>query len=98
MADGRKNNGGARKGAGRKPKAEEDKAKALSVKAIVNEFGSEEKAFEHMANMAKTDKRKSYDYFKLLIEYAYGKPKENLNINPDNDFNIPVTTFFGVED
>lgn len=88
--------GGARKGAGRPRKDVEDKAKRLSIQAIIKEFGSEEEAFEHLAHKAKTDGKKSYEYFKLLIEYAYGKPTENMNINPDNDFEIPVTTFFGL--
>ena len=96
--DNRINNGGARKGAGRKPKDEEEKAKQLSIKALIFEFGSTEDAFKHAAERAKNDKRRSYEYFRLLIEHAYGKPKESLNINPDNDFHIPLTTFFSTDD
>ena len=97
MPDGRKNNGGARPGAGRPRKDVEDKAKALSIKALVKEFGSEEEAFNHCARKAKDpDERKSFEYFRLIIERAYGKPKENININPDNDFNVPITSFFGL--
>ncbi len=73
--------GGARKGAGRKTKDEEEKAQRLSVKALVNVFGSEEKAMEHAATMSQSDDKNSFQYFKLLIEYAYGKPKETKDVN-----------------
>lgn len=82
--------GGARQGAGRKPKDEEEKAKRLSIKALVSVYGSEGKALEHAASMSQSDDKNSFQYFKLLIEYAYGKPKEtqNLNIEMQPIFNI----------
>jgi hypothetical protein len=81
--------GGKREGAGRPPKDEENKAKRLSVNALIAEFGSEEEALIHCARMAKEGDKQSYNYFKLLIEYAYGKPKETVsNIHNFTDFNL----------
>ncbi|MCW5516153.1 hypothetical protein [Muriicola sp. Z0-33] len=79
MPDGRSNNGGhSTKGyAGRKPKADEDRIRGLSINALQEVFGSEEKAFEHIASMA----RESFPHLKLLLEYAYGKPMESKQIN-----------------
>ncbi|SHI74417.1 hypothetical protein [Algibacter luteus] len=77
--DGRKNNGGhSTKGyAGRKPKEDENRIRGLSINALETIYGSEEAAFEHIAEQAKD----SFPHLKLLIEYAYGKPKETKNIN-----------------
>lgn len=71
--DGRKNNGGhSTKGyAGRKPKEDENRIRTLSINALETIYGSEEKAFEHIAEQAK----ESFAHLKLLIEYAYGKPR-----------------------
>ncbi len=70
--DGRKNNGGARVGAGRKAKTEEEKVKKLSTNAIVKIYGSEQAFFEKLAEMAMSE----FPALKLLMEYAYGKPTE----------------------
>lgn len=70
------NHGGIREGAGRKSKADEYRIKDLSIDALNEVFGSEEKAFEHIASKAK----ESFPHLKLLLEYAYGKPKENKNL------------------
>lgn len=72
--------GGARKGAGRKRKDEENKAKELTIKALVDQFGSEEEAFSFAAKQIKDGDKNGFNYFKLLIEYAYGKPKESLDL------------------
>lgn len=68
--------GGYRKGAGRKTKAEEDKVKTISIKALTSVFGSEEKAMMFIAKEAKT----SFQHLKMIIEYAYGKPSEKVDV------------------
>ncbi len=68
--------GGKREGAGRKPKADEDRIRTLSINSLVSTFGSEEKAFEHIAELSK----ESFPHLKLLMEYAYGKPKDSKQI------------------
>ena len=73
--------GGARPGAGRPRKDEEDRAKRLTIAALVKQFGGEEEAFEHAALMAATDEKDGYRYFRLLVEYAYGKPREKKDVN-----------------
>ena len=72
--DGRKNNGGhSTKGyAGRPPKEDEDRIRGLCISAMESIYGSEEKAFEHIADLS----RESFPHLKLLLEYAYGKPKD----------------------
>ena len=86
MADGRKNNGG-HKTAGRKPKAEEEKIKKLSIKAMNEIYGSEEKFFRHGFEKA----QESYPYYRLMMEYTYGKPKERKEIKVEEDDNTNFT-------
>ena len=88
MADGRKNNGakkGENRGAGRKSKDEENRIRGLSIGALTEVFGSEEEAMKSLAEQAK----ESFPHFKLLLEYAYGKPVQTIDQN---------TTFNGVID
>ena len=73
-------NGGVRAGAGRKSKADEDRIKTLSVNALTSVFGSEEGAFKHLASRAMDDGKEAFPYLKLLLEYAYGKPKETIDM------------------
>jgi len=72
--DKRKNNGGSRTGAGRKPKVEEAKVLELTQKAIIDSFGSEDALWKSISDKAPGDFR----YMKLLIEYRFGKPKETV--------------------
>jgi hypothetical protein len=89
LADGRKNNGGhSTKGAaGRPSKSDEEKVVRLALGAMTKVFGSPEKCFEHTANEAQT----SYHHLKLLLEYAFGKPKEKLDVTTDGErISIPI--------
>lgn len=86
--DGRVNNGGARKGAGRKPKAEEEKIRKLGLDAITEVYGSLQDYYIHIAKESKD----SFPHLKLLQEYVFGKPKEtieqvnhNLNREPTKE-------------
>ncbi len=72
--DGR---GGAREGAGRKPKAEEEKIKRLGIAAIEKVYGSVEQYYEHIAR----ESVESFPHLKLLQEYIYGKPRETKDVN-----------------
>lgn len=86
MSDGR---GGARKGAGRPKKADEDRVRSFAIKAITETFGSEEAAWKHLASKAMEDNKEAYSYFKMLLEYTYGKPTDNKNVDLTmSDFNI----------
>jgi hypothetical protein len=68
--------GGNRDGAGRKPKDKEDRIRDLSINALNEIFGSEQAAINHIAEQAKS----SFPHLKLLLEYAYGKPKDTIEI------------------
>lgn len=74
--------GGARPNAGRKSKLDEEKTKKLALNAIIKEFGSEEAAWQDMAKKAKEG---SYKHNEFLFSYAYGKPKENVDITTQGE-------------
>jgi len=67
-------NGGARKGAGRKSKADEDKVRNLAVQSIVSTYGSEEEGFAALLQSGEAS------LVKFVYEHAFGKPKEKLDI------------------
>jgi len=84
MADGRKNNGGARKGAGRPSKAKELKVQKLGLDAIIETYGSVEDYYKFIAKEAKD----SFAHLKLLHEYVFGKAPDivhNINENYNTD-------------
>ena len=81
MADGRKNNGGAREGAGRKSKAEEDKAKDL-IKAALKELYNKDKDDDNIIQFLKDFSQSSRGQ-QFIAEHLLGKPKENLNLTGD---------------
>jgi len=62
--------GGARPGAGRKPKVEEDRVRELAVSAIVKKYGSEEAGFLALLDSGEAS------LIKFAYEHAFGKPKE----------------------
>lgn len=71
------NRGGKRKGAGRKPKAEEDKIRGLCLAAMEEVYGSEEGAWLYIARKSQD----SFPHLRLMMEYMYGKPKERQEIS-----------------
>lgn len=100
--DGRKNNGRKRGEKVNKPvkkvtatpgainKAKKDRVHIYALNAMSKVFGSEEAAWESLAEKAKD----SFPHLKLLFEYKYGKPedvglnegKPKVNINIKNLF------------
>lgn len=82
--DGRANNGGARKGAGRKTKAKEEQVRRLGIEAIEKVYGSVEDYYEHIAKESKS----SFPHLKLLQEYVFGKPKEVIQIEGEENDDI----------
>ena len=76
-----KDNGGARKGAGRKPKAEEQKL-------IEKLTPLEDAGYKALKNALEDEQGWAV---KLFFEYMYGKPKQVIDSNNThtiNDFNI----------
>jgi len=80
--DERKNNGGARKGAGRKPKVEELKF----IEKLDNIIDSED-AIKKLSELIKDS---NFNALKLYIEYRFGKPKEVIE-NINHNFNQDLT-------
>lgn len=68
--DKRKNNGGKREGAGRKPKADEQKLIERLTPMSDKAYKALEDAVEDGQNWA----------VKMWFEYMYGKPKEKLEV------------------
>ncbi len=82
--DKRINNGGARKGAGRKRKAAEQKL-------IENLTPMNEKALKSLESGI--DKKEQWAV-KLFFEYFYGKPQQRVDVTTnDESLNVPLITF-----
>lgn len=78
MTDGRKNNGGARKGAGRKPKADEIK--------LIEKLDKHINQDDVILIMKGLIEQGNTQVLKMYMEYRFGKPKEvveNINRNYD---------------
>lgn len=76
--------GGPRKGAGRKPKADE-----IRLIETIKESVSDTDFGEIWAKIADSAKKGSPAHIKLLFEYFYGKPKETIQHElPDNEITI----------
>lgn len=79
------NRGGARPNSGRKPKDEENRIRDLMMPYSLD-------AVQCLANIVVSEKSKDADKIsasKIIIEYAYGKPKERV----ENDINITGVDF-----
>jgi hypothetical protein len=67
-------NGGARPGAGRPTKADEDRVRTIALSAAVKIHGSEEAAFEFLFNHTEPS------LIKFAYEHAFGKPRERQDV------------------
>ena len=86
--DKRINNGGARKGAGRKSKAAEQKL-------IENLTPMNSMALE---SLQKGLEKKEQWAVKLFFEYFYGKPQQRVDVTSNEEtLNMPVITFVETE-
>lgn len=83
MADGRKSNGGARKGAGRKSIHEEIAARDIAIEAIIDVYGSLEDGMKALLASPEPSLRK------FVFEHAFGKPMEKVQHSGDPD--APIT-------
>ena len=83
--DGRKSNGGVRKGAGRPKKVEEEKLIEKLDSLIDND--------EVIKTLGKKIKEGSDRAMSLYFGYRYGKPKEMQQIDVNTKVNIPVIDF-----
>ena len=80
--DKRINNGGARKGAGRKPKVDE----LAFIEKLDNIINSDE-AIKKLKDLISED---NFPALKLYMEYRFGKPKETVQ-NINHNFNEELT-------
>jgi hypothetical protein len=88
IMDKRINNGGARQGAGRKGKAEEQKL-------IENLTPMNSMALE---SLEKGLEKKEQWAVKLFFEYFYGKPQQRVDVTSnDESINMPLINFVDTE-
>ncbi len=88
IMDKRINNGGARKGAGRKPKADEQKL-------IENLTPMNALALE---SLQKGLEKKEQWAVKLFFEYFYGKPQQRVDVTTNEEsLNMPIINFVKTE-
>ena len=86
--DKRTNNGGARKGAGRKSKSEEQKL--IENLTPMNSMA--------LASLEKGLEKKEQWAVKLFFEYFYGKPQQRVDVTSNEEtLNMPVITFVDTE-
>lgn len=70
-----KGHGGARPGAGRKAKVDENKTRDLAIEAIKGKYGEEMAGFQALLNSQEPS------LIKWVFEHAYGKPKERIELD-----------------
>jgi hypothetical protein len=86
--DNRANNGGKREGAGRKPKAEEQKL--IESLTPMNSIA--------LNALKECVKDKQGWAVKLYFEYFYGKPQQKVDVTTnDESLNVPLINFINSE-
>ena len=86
--DKRANNGGARKGAGRKSKAAEQKL--IENLTPMNDMA--------LQSLEKGLEKKEQWAVKLFFEYFYGKPQQRVDVTSnDESINMPLINFVDTE-
>lgn len=91
--DGRRNNGGNSTKTTGPDKRKNEYKKALEQAAGVEEV-VEVLQMLHKKSIEKQDVKAA----QLFLAYYLGRPEQSVNINPDNDFHIPLIQFLGVKD
>ncbi len=71
--------GGKREGAGRKPKADEEKVRNLAIAAIETTHGSLENGFAKLLQSGEAS------LIKFVWEHAVGKPRERMDIDVEGN-------------
>lgn len=85
--DNRANNGGAREGAGRKPKS--DEIKLIESLSPLDDIA--------LIKLKEGVEAGSYPHLKLFYEYRYGKPKQLIGVVTETDTLEQVFKIGGVE-
>jgi hypothetical protein len=70
-----------RPGPGRPRKADEERVRDLSIKAIVSHYGSEDAGFKYLLES------KEPVLVKFVFEHAYGKPRDKMDLDLDGKLN-----------
>lgn len=89
--DGRKNNGGARKGAGRKAVHDEIAARDIAISAITKHYGSLEDGLTALLGSGEPSLQK------FVFEHAIGKPMEKIEHSGNTGIAINIAPQDGCE-
>ncbi|MFY7937176.1 MAG: hypothetical protein ACOVOQ_07360 [Flavobacterium sp.] len=87
--DNRANNGGAREGAGRKPKSDELK--------MIENMDATKASIEVWVKLAEKVESGDVAAIKLWLEYRFGKPKQLIGLVTENETLEQVFKIGGVE-
>ena len=90
MADGRKNNGG-NKNAGRKSKAEEQKANYIfttALQRIYNKEDTDEAKIEFVKDLADSQRGQIF-----IAEHLFGKAPQVLDVETSDTGSVPILSF-----
>ena len=82
--DLRKNNGGKRENAGRKPKVDEEKSNNIfleAIKKITSQTNTEQAKIEILVELWDTQRGKIF-----IAEHVFGKPQERVEVINKNEF------------
>ena len=94
MADGRKNNGGARKNSGRPKKRDEAKSMQIISKAILDITGEKDEEKAKVEFLKRWIDVSPKDAYRFINEHAIGKPKERQDVEiSSKDGSPPVISF-----
>ena len=85
--------GGARPGAGRKPKVDEEKIRGLAVAAIEKKYGGIQQGFEKLLESNEPS------LIKFAWEHAVGKPRDKMDIDLDSPLgpSVIINTPAGID-
>jgi hypothetical protein len=78
------NRGGARRGAGRKRKADEARIQEMAAKALISKYGSEQDAFKALLDS------KEPSLIKFAYEHAFGKPREKVDMDTSGKITLII--------
>jgi hypothetical protein len=90
MPDGRANNGGARRGAGRRQKDDADE-----LRSVLSKCASTRKRKAILKKLVEDSEHSSFkirhEARKLLLAYLYGKPVDRVQVETEGGRPIPIT-------
>lgn len=70
-------------------KAKKERISSYAISSMKSQFGSERQFFDFLAEKSRT----SYSHMKLFLEYAYGKPSDQISDGGGKQKSTPIIQF-----